>query len=122
MARKLRTFGPRLEAIKAQLHEYVARVQPDDYSYALMLTAREWRVLSDHFGLFGRPAMTLKAIGDGLGLSRERTRQTEARAVRKLAQPERQEALRNGEVLGTRESHIAFLKSLGAGEGFEDEM
>ena len=44
-----------------------------------------WRmILVRRFGLDGAPAMTLAAIGDQLSLSRERVRQIESKAMRRL--------------------------------------
>jgi RNA polymerase primary sigma factor len=49
------------------------------------LEPREGTVLRLRFGLSGGDALTLREIGDRLGLTRERARQIEAAALRKLA-------------------------------------
>jgi RNA polymerase primary sigma factor len=49
------------------------------------LNEREATVLRMRFGFNGREPMTLKAIGDCLGLTRERTRQIENKALGKLS-------------------------------------
>ena len=48
------------------------------------LTAREKKVLTMRFGLNGIPVMSLQKIGDEIGLSKERIRQIEKKAIRKL--------------------------------------
>ncbi len=48
------------------------------------LTDQEKTVVANRFGLKGRPVMTLKQIGEQMGLSRERIRQIECQAKRKL--------------------------------------
>jgi RNA polymerase primary sigma factor len=51
------------------------------------LTPREARVLSLRFGLQDNPSCTLREIGEKLGVSRERVRQIEYKALRKLRHP-----------------------------------
>jgi DNA-directed RNA polymerase sigma subunit (sigma70/sigma32) len=41
-------------------------------------------VLMRRFGLDGNPPQTLEQVGEGLGITRERVRQLEARALREL--------------------------------------
>lgn len=48
------------------------------------LTAREKRVLSMRFGLNGSPVLSLQKIGRSIGLSKERIRQIEKKAIRKI--------------------------------------
>jgi RNA polymerase sigma factor (sigma-70 family) len=48
------------------------------------LTDREREVVYRHYGLEGRPAQTLRQIGEALGISAERVHQIEARALEKL--------------------------------------
>ena len=48
------------------------------------LNPRMRRVLALRFGLDGEPAQTLEEVGAGLGITRERVRQLESRALREL--------------------------------------
>ena len=48
------------------------------------LNPRMGRVLALRFGLDGETAQTLEAVGVGLGITRERVRQLESRALRAL--------------------------------------
>jgi len=52
-----------------------------------MLTPRERRVVRLRFGLIDGQAQTLEQVGRRLGVTRERTRQIEAKALRKLRHP-----------------------------------
>jgi len=50
------------------------------------LTPRMRRVLALRFGLDGETPQTLEQVGVGLGITRERVRQLESRALRELRQ------------------------------------
>ncbi len=55
-----------------------------DAALSQALTPREAGILRMHWGLDGRGEMTLEEIGAHFGVTRERVRQVEARAMRKL--------------------------------------
>ncbi len=59
------------------------------------LTPREARILRLRFGLQDGYSYTLKEVGEKLGLTRERIRQIESEALRKLRHPSRSRKLRN---------------------------
>ena len=59
------------------------------------LTAREQRVLKLRFGLEGGRARTLEEVGNEFNVTRERIRQIEAKALRKLRHPRRSRKLRD---------------------------
>jgi RNA polymerase primary sigma factor len=59
------------------------------------LNDRERRVLEMRFGLRGQPPCTLEEIGREFGLTRERIRQLEGLALRKLRHPSRAKALKD---------------------------
>ncbi len=59
------------------------------------LSPREDKVLTLRFGLEDGVEMTLEEIGSAFGITRERIRQIEAKALRKLRHPSRSRKLRN---------------------------
>jgi RNA polymerase primary sigma factor len=59
------------------------------------LTPREERVLSMRFGLEDGRARTLEEVGKEFNVTRERIRQIEAKALRKLRHPSRSKRLRD---------------------------
>jgi len=67
----------------------------DDLQDALStLTPREVRVLRMRFGLGGADTYTLREVGEKLGVTRERIRQIEGKALKKLRHPRYQRMLR----------------------------
>jgi RNA polymerase primary sigma factor len=58
------------------------------------LAPREARVLELRFGLTGDTDCTLEEVGQGFDVTRERVRQIEAKALRKLRHPSRSRALK----------------------------
>lgn len=59
------------------------------------LSEREARVLKMRFGLGGFRPMTLEEVGRDFGVTRERIRQIEAKAIRKLKHPSRRKKLQD---------------------------
>ncbi len=65
--------------------EMLARDLADQVERALDgLTARERDVLRLRFGIGGEPGLTLEEVGERFALTRERIRQIEVQALRKL--------------------------------------
>ena len=67
--------------------------QIDDVLYTL--NEREARVLQLRFGLEDGRSRTLEEVGQEFGVTRERIRQIEAKALRKLRHPSRSKKLRD---------------------------
>ena len=59
------------------------------------LDEREAKVLSLRFGLLGETPKTLEEVGKIFNVTRERIRQIEAKALRKLRHPSRSEKLKS---------------------------
>lgn len=59
------------------------------------LSSREETILKSRFGIDGRPTETLKTIGERFSVSKERIRQIEKKAIRKLRHSSRGERLRS---------------------------
>ncbi len=59
------------------------------------LTPREARILRLRFGLQNGQSYTLEEVGQKFGLTRERIRQIEGRALRRLRHPRRSRQLRD---------------------------
>ena len=61
----------------------------------LTLTEREEQVLRHRFGLDDGSSKTLEEVGQMFGVTRERIRQIEAKALRKLRHPSRSRKLKD---------------------------
>ena len=59
------------------------------------LSDREAKVLEMRFGLNGQKPMTLEEVGREFGVTRERIRQIEAKALRKLKHPSKRKKLQD---------------------------
>ena len=59
------------------------------------LTTREARVLEMRFGIGKQGSHTLEEVGHGFEVTRERIRQIEAKALRKLRHPSRSRILKS---------------------------
>jgi RNA polymerase primary sigma factor len=83
------------EAISPLDAALVATLHNDVEEILECLTARERRVLQLRFGLIDGYERTLEEIGKRFGVTRERIRQIEANAFRKLRHPSRSKKLRD---------------------------
>ncbi len=83
-----RTIGPEEYTTEEMLKEELASV-------LLTLTDREEKVLRLRFGLDDGQCRTLEEVGQIFGVTRERIRQIEAKALRKLRHPSRSRKLKD---------------------------
>jgi RNA polymerase primary sigma factor len=79
-----------------------ARLERETQDGIALLSAREQNILRWRFGMSGEKEHTLEEIGAKLGLSRERVRQLEARALAKLRASEHGDRLRAFVLAGER--------------------
>jgi RNA polymerase primary sigma factor len=95
---------PSLELEDVELKDYVWRLvelKPDttemakDADGAMRLTRREAEVLRYRFGIGMTTDHTLEEVGQEAGVTRERIRQIEAKALRKLRHPSKSKRLRD---------------------------
>jgi RNA polymerase primary sigma factor len=82
------TPGPAQVATEQILHERIAQLLST-------LHPREARILELRFGLANGQSYTLEEVGEQFGLTRERIRQIEGRALRRLRHPRRSRYLRD---------------------------
>ena len=83
-----RELSPIVQASKQLLKDHLDEVLST-------LSDREARVLKLRFGLEGNKQMTLEEVGRVFGVTRERIRQIEAKALRKLKHPSRRKKLQD---------------------------
>ena len=81
-------IAPSEAVVKMDLKEQTLRVLQT-------LTAREEKVLRKRFGIGEDSEHTLEEVGQGFAVTRERIRQIEAKALRKLRHPSRSKRLRS---------------------------
>ncbi len=82
------SMGPEEYAINSKLKDEIAEV-------LLTLTEREEQVLRLRFGLEDGTCRTLEEVGNMFGVTRERIRQIEEKALRKLRHPSRSKKLKD---------------------------
>ena len=75
--------GPQIPTRYPTVVRYLTQNQ-NDRTLLDILTSREALILRERLGLGGQPVHTLESIGDKLGLTRERVRQIQNLALRKL--------------------------------------
>lgn len=83
-----KAVAPAEEVVNTKLGEQIARVLAD-------LTPREEQVLRKRFGIGEKSDHTLEEVGKLFNVTRERIRQIEAKALRKLRHPVRSQGLRS---------------------------
>ena len=80
--------SPEENAVNTSLEESIERVLGT-------LTPREERVIKMRFGLGGGPEHTLEEVGQNFAVTRERIRQIEVKALKKLRHPSRSRRIRS---------------------------
>ncbi len=83
-----KAVAPAEEVVNTKLSEQIANVLAD-------LTPREEQVLRKRFGIGEKSDHTLEEVGKLFNVTRERIRQIEAKALRKLRHPSRSDKLRS---------------------------
>ena len=83
-----RAIAPAEEVVNTKLAEQIAEILSD-------LTPREEQVLRKRFGIGEKSDHTLEEVGKLFNVTRERIRQIEAKALRKLRHPNRSQNLRS---------------------------
>ncbi len=83
-----KAVAPAEEVVNTKLSEQIANVLAD-------LTPREEQVLRKRFGIGEKSDHTLEEVGKTFSVTRERIRQIEAKALRKLRHPVRSQILRS---------------------------
>jgi RNA polymerase primary sigma factor len=77
---------PEESAMETSLHDDIEKVLS-------MLSEKEASILRMRFGIGGTHPMTLEEVGQHYGVTRERIRQIEAKAIRKLQNPKKKKLL-----------------------------
>ena len=75
------------------------------------LTENEEAVMRLRCGLYGGEPLTLAEVAERLGLTRERIRQIEAKAWRKLRHPARSKMLSKAGNITSFEEYLAYVSS-----------
>lgn len=91
------TIGQILVADKSEQVEETAMkdILAEDIAHVLLcLNEQEKKVIEKRFGLYGEEPKTLEEIGKIFGVTRERIRQIESKAIRKLRNPAKKKYLR----------------------------
>lgn len=88
---------PRELICEDDIEEKVSYIMMSEQLHEVLetLTEREQRVLELRYGLKGGEAKTLEEVGNAFNVTRERVRQIEAKALRKLRHPSRSRKLRD---------------------------